>query len=219
MRLPLVRPATAPVEGAIVKTIESASFSGTTLTLNFSNELSSIPAGLPCFIKWEGDGTEIIIEPEVENVTISTADNSFEDENVISFMGTYKPFSIVEGGDKTILYLGADNKLYYPAEAISIGAQRAYFKLNNGLTAGEPLDSDDNSIKAFVLNFGDEETGIREINLSNTSFASNATNGSNTSNLSEPFRDSYFTLFGRRLLDKPSSPGIYINKGRKVLIK
>ena len=199
-----------PLEGAIVRTIESASFSGYTLKLNFSNELSRIPAGLPCFIKWEGDGTENIIEPEFENVTISTDDNSFEDENVISFLGTYKPFSIEEGGDKTILYLGDDNKLYYPTEAMSIGAQRAYFILNNGLTAGEPLDTDANSIKTFVLNFGDEETGISEIHLSNSS---------NTSNLSETFRDSWFTLSGTRLTGKPSRPGLYIHNDSKVLIK
>ena len=44
---------------------------------------------------------------------------------------------------------------------------------------------------------------IREINLSNSSDLSN----------------SWFTLDGLRIGEKPSRPGLYIHNGRKVLIK
>ena len=64
-----------------------------------------------------------------------------------------------------------------------------------------------NGIKAFVLNFGDEETGIREI-----SNPSNLSNPSNSSN-------SWFTLDGRKLYGKPAAKGVYINNGKKVIIK
>jgi surface protein len=109
--------------------------------------------------------------------------------------------------DRTVLYLGAGDKLYYPTEAITIGAFRAYFKLQGDLTAGDPAE-EAQDIKAFVLNFGDEETGIREI--------STPSNPSNSSNSSTP---SWYSLDGRRLNGRPSQRGIYIFKGIKTMIQ
>ena len=108
--------------------------------------------------------------------------------------------------DRTVLYLGAGDKLYYPTEAVTIGAFRAYFKLQGDLTAGEPSD-EAQGIKAFVLNFGDEETGIREIS-----------ENSENSDYSEK-NASWYTLDGLRLNDKPSQRGIYIFKGIKTMIQ
>ena len=108
--------------------------------------------------------------------------------------------------DRTVLYLGADNTLYYPSEAVTIGAFRAYFKLQGDLTAGEPFD-EAQGIKAFVLNFGDEETGIRSI-------SENSENSDNSEKNSF-----WYTLDGRRLSGKPSQRGIYIYKGIKTMIQ
>jgi len=108
--------------------------------------------------------------------------------------------------DRTVLYLGADNTLYYPSEAVTIGAFRAYFKLQGDLTAGEPFD-EAQGIKAFVLNFGDEETGIRSI-------SENSENSDNSEKNSF-----WYTLDGRRLNGKPSQRGIYIFKGIKTMIQ
>ena len=81
-----------------------------------------------------------------------------------------------------------------------MNACRAYFQLKQGLTAGEPA----NGVRAFVLNFGDDETtGI----ISTTNY----TNDTNS--------DAWFTLDGRRLSAKPSRAGVYINNGIKVVIK
>ena len=55
-----------------------------------------------------------------------------------------------------------------------------------------------------MLNFG-EETGIEEVNGYGL-----GVNG---------YGAGWCTLDGRRLGSKPSSPGIYIFEGRKVLIK
>ena len=96
---------------------------------------------------------------------------------------------------------------------MTIGAQRAYFQLN-GLTAGEPTSTEpgQQTIKAFHLNFGEEETGIEEVNGYGLWVNGYGlwVNG---------YGAGWCTLDGRRLLDKPSSPGIYIHNGRKVLIK
>ena len=121
---------------------------------------------------------------------------------------TYEPIGEeADYSDRTVLYLGAGDKLYYPTEAVTIGAFRAYFKLQGDLTAGEPAD-EAQDIKAFVLNFGDGETGIREISTS-----------SNPSNPSTPSNSIWYSLDGRRLNGKPSQRGIYIFKGIKTMIQ
>ena len=194
----------SPLAGATLKEFVSANFDNGTLTLDF-DDATSIKAGRPYLIKWDEDQTSQLtpsdlVFPKVSirnEVNDETCD--INDDMSITFCGTYKPVSFGEGGDNTVLYLGADNTLYYPSAAMSIGAQRAYFQLN-GLTAGEPT-STSTGIKAFNLNFGDEETGIREI-----------TTPSNHSN-------SYYTLDGRRIGEKPTIKGLYIHNGQKMLIK
>ena len=84
---------------------------------------------------------------------------------------------------------------------MTIGAFHAYFRLD-GITAGDV----NAGIKAFNLDFGDEEitTGIISINGSGFNI-----NGS----------DAWYTLDGRKLDGKPTTKGLYINNGRKVMIK
>ena len=117
----------------------------------------------------------------------------------------YTPQTIVSA-DKSILYMGADNKLYYPKTSMTINAFRAYFQLSEGYTCGDPAPATDpapeNSINNFVLNFGDDKTGI-----------SLATHRSSLTS------DSWFTLDGRKLSGQPTAKGIYINHGHKVIIK
>ena len=197
--------AASDLAGATIKTLSSSQFNSEKgeLTLIFS-DASNIEAGKPYIVKWEGDGTNNIFEPTFEGVTISIEVkdifSTINDDMSITFCGTYKPVSFGEEGDNTVLYLGADNTLYYPSGAMSIGAQRAYFKLN-GLSAGPA--STGSQIKAFNLNFG-EEMGIREISKESGSQGEN---------------DGWFTIDGTRLLEKPTTKGLYIHNGQKVLIK
>ncbi|MGX8697560.1 MAG: hypothetical protein ACSW8D_14360, partial [Prevotella sp.] len=88
------------------------------------------------------------------NASVPTAVTS--DDGTVSFTGSYSPVSIA-GEDRSILFLGAANTLYYPNAAMTIKACHAYFQLNNGLTAGDPT----NGVRTFNLNFGDgEASGI-----------------------------------------------------------
>lgn len=201
-----------PLEGAIVKTLESSNLSDDgTLTLNFSEDnLTSIVAGKAYIVKWEGpedfeeypeyyeDNPEYeIYNPVFTDVTITAIqlDNPFSNDFDYIFQGNFNPYHLTPGS-QSVLYLGANNTLYYAAEDsnVTIGAFRGYFKYAHTGTGSTP-------IKAFVLNFGDEENGIKEI-----------TTDSNLSN-------TYFSLDGLRLLEKPTQKGMYINNGRKVLIK
>ena len=183
-----------PLAGDNVKamTLNTATsgLSGSTLTLNFTSA-TSIPAGTSFIIKWDNKGTTIE-EPEFTGVTISNATaNNEQAFSGGSFKGSFSPVSFT-ADDKTKLFVGAENKLYWPSTDMTLGACRAHFDLG---TSGAP----DMNI---VLNFGDETTEIRTTNY---------TNYTNS--------DEWFTLSGTRLSVKPTQPGLYINNGRKVVVK
>lgn len=208
-----------PLAGATVKTLESASFDKGTLTLNFSvNSQTSIEAGKPYIVKWNTEGTEQTEGTELQNpeflgVTISiTATHSIDEDtsietgvntdvetDVVTFHGTFSPYAI-EGEDRSMLFLGSNNTLYYPSAAMTIGAFRAFFLLNNGLVCGEPSEGG-SGINNFVLNFGDF-TGL-------TPIPSPRGEGSSY----------YYSLDGRRLSGKPTAKGVYIRNGQKMVIK
>ena len=181
----------------------TSSLSDGTLTLNF-DAATTIPAGTPFIIKWDESGTDIT-NPVFEGVTVSNATNDATVEGVLTFTGTYAPVSIGSEGDNTKLYLGADNKLYYPTKARTIGTHRAYFQLADGITAGESASSGKaKQIRAFNLNFFDDEaTGI---------LTTNFTNSTNSSN-------EWYSLDGVKLAAKPTAKGLYIHGGKKVVVK
>ena len=182
----------------------TSSLSDGTLTLNF-DAATTIPAGTPFIIKWDGDGTANITNPVFEGVTVSNTTNDATVEGVLTFTGTYAPVSIGSEGDNTKLYLGAANKLYYPTKARTIGTHRAYFQLADGITAGEPVSGTNaKQIRSFNLKFFDDEaTGI---------LTTNFTNSTNSSN-------EWYSLDGVKLAAKPTAKGIYIHGGKKVVIK
>ena len=191
-----------PLEGATVKALTTTAFAGGTLTLNFSNDLTAIEAGKPYIVKWTAQNPNTVESPVFNNVTISKTTTDVETDEV-TFKGIFSPYAI-SGEDKTKLYLDTDNNLCYPNDAMTIGACRAYFQLADGITAGEPLTAGAKSISHIVLNFdSDVVTGI-----TNTDF----TDGTDQTG-------GWYDLSGRRLTSKPTQKGIYINKGKRIMIK
>ena len=81
-----------------------------------------------------------------------------------------------------------------------------YFASGYEFTPGEPVSSSNaNQIRAFNLNFGDDEaTGI--ISVHDSGFM---VNGS----------DAWYTIDGRKLDGQPTAKGLYIHGGKKVVIK
>ena len=195
--------AESELANADIRSLNEASFENSTLTLNFT-DATEIEAGTPYIVKWNATTPNYVENPVFNNVTISNANNPVETD-VVDFVGTFSPYDIFTE-EKTNLYLGADNKLYYPAgenlTSFTVNAFRAFFQLKNGLTAGEPT-APDLGIKAFVLNIDDRETGIEEVQGSE--FRVQATG--------------WYSIDGRKLEGRPKSKGIYIFEGRKVLIK
>ena len=103
-----------------------------------------------------------------------------------------------EGEDKSILYLGDDNTLYYPNGDMTNGAFRGYFELKNDLSFG---DLTQGNINAFVLDFGDESDSIEEAQHTTTHPS-----------------DVWYTVDGRKISGMPNARGIYIKNGKKVII-
>lgn len=173
-----------------------------TLTLNFTDYTETVfTAGTACIVKWaSGSDIEnpVFNGAVIKNVQPAATSSS---DNAVTFVGLYSPKAFTAEGDKTILYLGADDKLHYPNGEMTIYAFRSYFQLNNGLVCGEPDQS--GGVNAFVLNFGHgNETAISLITYpSSLTF------------------DAWYTIDGRKLIGKPTTKGIYINNGRKVVIK
>ena len=175
-----------------------------------------LKAGTPYLIKWPS-GTDITGDLTFEGVKVvySPQTPTSEDKNV-SFRGTFSPVKLT-GGDASNLYLGVstnDNDtpedniddfqqstLYYPAEGHdrTINSFRAYFHVDLSTTSG---------VRAFVLNFGDndETTGI--VSIENGKLIIDNWAGAG-----------WYDLSGRRLPGKPTKKGVYINNGIKKVIK
>lgn len=137
-----------PLQGAVVKKLESAVFANGKLTLVFSSDQATIEAGMPYIVKWARpddyvayDGSNAgtcsdVVNPVFSDVTITSLMPSTVSCEAASIIGIYNPYNI-SGEDNTILYLGTDNKLYYPDDAMTIGSMGAYLLLANGITATE----------------------------------------------------------------------------------
>jgi hypothetical protein len=195
-----------PLENATVMTLGNSTgcttgFDDNTgiLTLDFVPAYAIEP-GVAYIVKWDGDGTDNLVTPVFQGVTISNeapADHGIiSQDGTVNFIGTYGYTAFTEA-NKSILFMGDNNKLYYPGAGAEIGALRSYFQLN-GITAGTPSNGGD--VKAFLLNFGeDNATGIRT-----TDNGQQTTDGENIYNVA-----------GQRL--NKVQKGINIVNGKKVL--
>ena len=204
----------SPLAGATARPLTSASISGSTLNLSFGTAVTTLVAGTPYIIKWEkasgydeaSEETRDLKAPAFSGVTISSDlhpyDNGEEKgDDRVRFLGTYesKTFGTT---DNTILLMGAANTLYYPQSGAGIGAQRAYFKIGEDGTQARQLT-------AFSIDFGDGENNATGIVEADSSFFT----------LHSSFKETWYDIQGRRIEGKPTQHGVYINNGRKVVIK
>ena len=203
---------THPLYGAIIKELNATTSnlaSDGTLTLNFTTA-NSIEAGKPYIVKWEG-ASGSVSNPVFTNVIIDataptpvTFANNANTGGDCKFVGQYSPFSIVasgatgndQGNLNEILMLGSGSTLGYSKNERLLKTFRCHFYVPANGGAGA---------RAFVMDFGDgdvEQTGIISITADQRS-----TDGAT------------YTLDGRKLNGKPTAKGVYIQNGRKVVIK
>ena len=191
-------------DGVTAMTLNTATsgLSGSTLTLNFDAAPATIPAGTPFIIKWENTG-DTIINPVFEGVTINNATTANSQAFTGgSFTGSFSPVSFT-ANDKSVLFLGAENKLYYPSADMDINSCRAYFQLTTP-----------SAVKEFKLNFDSEEDeadGISSIQNSNFKIQDD--------------EGVIYDLAGRKVSSKfkiqnsKMPKGLYIKNGHKIMFK
>ena len=193
----------SPLNGAVARPLTAASISGSTLTLTFGDAVTTLVAGTPYIIKWaSGDN---IVSPVFSGVTIDKTDRSYDNgisgDNRVRFLGTYDALTFSSEPQNSILLLGDDNKLHY-AGAGHLGACRAYFKIGDGVSAARQLTG-------FEIDFGEGENNATGIVEADSSFFT----------LHSSFKGTWYALDGRKLDGQPTQNGIYINNGKKVVIK
>ena len=135
-----------------------------------------------------------IVSPVFEGVTIGSSTTSTVQTDYVDFCGTYEPLGFA-ANDRTMLYMGSDNKLYYPKKNLTIKSFRGYFNLK-GIEAGDLP----NEVHSFVIDFGDSTTEILNSQLSTADSD-----------------DSWYSIDGRKLNGKPTQKGVYIHKGKKIV--
>ena len=212
--------AASPLAGATIKTMDNTA-GGTrldrgsgTLTLKF-NTVDAIEAGKPYIIKWDGDGTNNIVNPTFSGVTISsTTPTAVESRDWnVTFVGQYSPFSIVnsgatgdnEGNKNEILLMTKGNKIGYSKNPRTLKCFRCHFYVptSSGEFTARNIEVDFGEARNIEVDFGEGEA---------TSVASMEDGRSK-------MEDVYYTLDGRKLEGKPTAKGMYIVNGRKVIIK
>lgn len=170
---------------------------------------TEIEAGVPYLVKWDkaadydnNPSVYDIVSPVFEGVTVSNStaqavESSTEGLETVQMVGTYSPVSVT-ANDKSILFLGDANTLYYSTVDRQIRSCRAYFSVPyiNGHAEAKA--------RAFALSFdGEETTGILEV----------------SANYNGVTDEAWYSLDGVRLSGKPTQRGMYINKGKKILVK
>ena len=139
-----------------------------------------------------------ITDPVFNNVTIDATaptEVTSTDGNV-KFVGQYSPFSITDANIHEILYVASGNKIGYSKNARTLKSCRAHFWVKpNGPSA---------AARMINVDFGDgEATGIMTTDFTDYTDKAGA----------------WYTVNGVKLAGQPTAKGIYINNGKKVIIK
>ena len=176
--------------GLTVKELTDATLSGETLTLTFS-DASSIEGGKPYLVQVDNALDFTADGKEFAGIEPDWTPEPVEFSGVVTFQPVLTPAAIT-ANDMTVLFVSSAGKLTWPNAAGTIKAFRAYFKLASAMAAHE-----------FVLDFGDgETTGI--VLIDNGQLRMDHSN--------------VYDLQGRKV-ENTAKKGVYIQNGKKVVIK
>ena len=220
--LPFNATKTGPLDRAVIKELDTETvynghktgMEGGTLYLNFK-DAESIVAGRPYLVKWdritinsEADWLSFaqrveagdIVNPVFGGVTIDASAPTavVSEDGKVTFVGNYDPFAITDSNINDIIYLGANNTIGYASAARTLRSCRAHFVVSTS--------SGNRAMTRAVMNFGGEDGTITLVLTPDDTDFTNAD-------------EVWYLLDGRRLEGEPTQKGMYINGGRKVVIK
>ena len=171
------------------------------LTLNFK-PARSIEPGKPYIFEWRSTASSKVNSPVYNNVVLKTTKASemavTSSDGRVQFVGTYAP-KLLLGNNDGNLYMGADDDIRVPNENMNLDAFLAYFLLDLGNGLGMPGPA---KVKQAVINV-DGEVITKIFDIHNEQQA----------------KEGWYSLDGRKLNSRPTAKGIYINNGRKIVIK
>lgn len=179
-------------DGTEVKTLDSYSNDGTTVTIGFA-DAAMISSNKP-YIVFIPEGSDIT-DPVFRNVYISKGDLSYHGvtKGDATFIGNYYAPVDLSANTKNLFLQG--DKFYYPNDVTTINNFRAYFILTTDVPTGGDART--------IIDWGDgDTTGIVSMEdgvlvLDNV----------------------WYDLSGRKLNGQPTEKGIYIVNGKKVMVK
>ena len=205
----------SPLEGATMMEMDTSKtyLDSTTGTLHlYFESADKIEAGKPYIIRWGEPNTDpdaptdAIFNPTFSGVSVSRVGpgSVASGDGIVTFTGAFAPLRF-ENGNSSCLYMGNANTIRYFGTSSSLSAFMAFFSLTDG-NQTEDLPTG-HEVKAFMINVegGSPATGILDI--------------SQEGRLNIIPNEGWYDLSGRRINGKPSMPGIYINNGRKLVIK
>ena len=201
-----------PLEGATVERVKEATLSADgVLTINLEEvkaleiirkphplnpdqmDESESTVGLPLFVKWPtGDN---VTNPRFNNVIVNVHTGSYWSDEGITFQPLYKPLNITAENIDNIVFLGSDNRLGYSDAPRQLRAFHGYFHFDT--VAGA------RAMNRAIINHGDGTTSVitpkdgRPITVD----------------------EFWYDLLGRRLDGQPTEKGLYIHKGKKIIVK
>ena len=186
------------------KKLESSSLVNGELTLTFV-DANEIKAGHPYLVKGTQDVNFATLSATIDALiaayslpytnplkgVIISKDIVPTETAAVDFIPTLGKTTITGDDANSVFFLASGNTLKHPTALPSdMKGFRAYFQLKSSET-----------VRSFVLNLGDEETGITNVN------------GNDNVN------EKWFDLNGRYLQVQPTQKGVYIVNGKKVIIK
>jgi hypothetical protein len=180
--------ADGPLKNATVRTLSNYSNDGSTVTVTYGDDATILEAGKPYIVMLSDETTDDIVNPVFTSAVIDKTVNNVTVGDA-TFTGTYKP-TILDAGDNKKLFV-QNNALYYPQSEATVNAMRAYFNLTTAVPTGAGA--------RFIIDFGDGTTSIEDLKAGKES-------------------GDWYTVDGRKLAKKPTTKGVYVNGGRKVLI-
>ena len=132
-----------PMELSCLEGLELRRFSGVNGNVMHFDNFYYIEAGMPYLAKPYED----IVDPVLDDVTLSSQSARNVEDNDFEFKATYSPMELET--DKTELFLTSSGKLAYPSseDAATIKGLRAYFKVPAGADARLNIDGIDTSLE------------------------------------------------------------------------
>ena len=154
-----------PLYNNTVKVFDYATIGDNELQLAIRGA-SSIEAGVPCFVKYDGAAGDPRSAFLFKEVTIKAGLTPTVDGDA-SYEGIYEPIAVTaetDNGPHHIIFVGADNQLYWPGVARTMRGFRAYFHIDANSLNGNPIKP---GMPARMVEHHNTPTDIKNINAEN----------------------------------------------------